>query len=129
MKIIDKARNGFTNLFAKWNEFVLSIILIAIFPATLVFYRFIDETAAALDIAAVLQPIYIACLVFSVLFGFIWVGMMLNFPTVYEYFEKYFVEHFKCLVEWQKILISLFVFFALFFAVILLYLGAVSLAG
>lgn len=95
----------------EWKNEVLNLVLaVTLFLCTPTILRFIDPTAGAFD-AGVLH-IIVFSLTATVAFSFFaWIGMKLNFGSVFDYAQKGFLKDFETLRPWQKTKILLLVYF------------------
>jgi hypothetical protein len=101
------------------EEFIgLPLALLAFFILAEV-VRYFDPTAGVYDTGVLLIIIY--SLVRAMFFSwFAWLAIRWVFPVLWTFFQEEFVDAFNKLSEWQKIKISLLVFFAFFFSLVLL---------
>lgn len=111
----------------RWNELGLVIGCLLLWPFVPVVLRILDPTAAAFD-AGVLHPLYIAMLAFGSLHAFVWVGIKLNFHTVWFFFQRQFVANFNDLTPWQKIFCCLSVFALYLLSAVLTFMAVAGMA-
>ena len=81
-------------------------------------FRLVDPTAGAYD-AGVLQLITFAIVSVLILQACAWIGLQRVFPELFEFFQNEFKTAFSKLTEWQKVKVSLLVFFGLLAAFLL----------
>ena len=118
MKTIKKVK-GFLS---KWNELILIPLAILLWSFSAPFLRLFDETAAAYD-AGIYQIILFAIIQMFVLHSIVRIIMRLQWPSLDNYLANLFNDDFEVhrnLTPYQKICVSLFVFFLLLFALVLL---------
>lgn len=110
------------NFFAwlkKQNEYLPMIIAVLVFYVSPYVLRAIDPTAGTYDVG-VLQVIILTIIMFCVFQSVVWMALKVNWLSIRCYFEDRFSTDFKTLQPWQKIVISLCVYFSLLFALVLL---------
>lgn len=101
-----------------WPELWSVPLALAIFHFSPMLLRHIDPMAATFD-AGVLQNIVFAVVAILVFSGASFMGIKLNFPLLYEYYEKLSGESFLKLSEKSKVIILLCVYFGFLFAFVL----------
>lgn len=106
------------NFLKEWNEIYLTVFTMILWVPLVLFIRaFIDPTAGSFD-AGIIQVVYIAMFIFGSIHGFIWLGVYLNYPFIWKYFQSKISEDFKELTAWQRLLFS--------FLCLSLYLGLMT---
>ncbi len=100
------------NFFKVWNELLLGLLMILGWIPFTVLIRILDPTAAVLDLG-VLSQLYLSLLAFGVIHAFVWIGIKLNLPVIFDYYQNKAFDEFKLLTLWQKALLS-FLFVALY---------------
>jgi hypothetical protein len=105
----------------EWKQELVGILIaLALFLLSPIALRLIDPTAGTFDIG-ILQPIIFATVAILTFSFLSWVGLKVNFNNVFSYLQdKDFENDFKTLTAWQKIFISvlLYFFYLLLFIVV-----------
>ncbi|WP_157799179.1 hypothetical protein [Mucilaginibacter auburnensis] len=107
------------SFFLKYNEYLLMAAAILLFWVSPVLLRAIDPTAGSYDIGVLQIPIT-AIISFCIFQSVVWITLKLNWLSLRTYFEQEFINDFKHLPAWLKIIISLSVYFLLMFSLVLL---------
>jgi hypothetical protein len=81
--------------------------------------RLFDETAATYD-AGVLQIPVVTIIMFTIFQWAVWQVVNNLWPELGKYFKNEFNNDFKSLEKWQRVKASLFVYFSLFAALVIL---------
>jgi hypothetical protein len=95
------------------NEYYLLLFAVLIFWLSPIVLRYLDPTAATFD-AGILQVPIIKIFNFCILQTFVWMVIKLVWPQIASYFEIFFENDFLHLDKWQRLSISLLVYFLLF---------------
>ncbi|QKJ28418.1 hypothetical protein HQ865_01135 [Mucilaginibacter mali] len=104
----------------KQNEFIPLIAAILLFLYSPTLLHLYDPTAAAYDVG-VLQLDILAIIRFCSFMVIVWMTLKVNWLPIRQYFELHFTNDFKHnTTPWQRLKISLSVYFALLFTLALL---------
>lgn len=111
---------GVVKRFRNHHEELTLLIAFLLFFLSPPFFRLFDPTAGSYD-AGVLQLIILAIVALCVFQSFTWLVMRIVWPSIRAYLENDFVFDFNTLQPWQKITVSLFVYFLPYLFLVLLY--------
>jgi hypothetical protein len=109
----------------KYNELITIPIALVLWTFSGTALRFFDPTAATYDLG-IFQKVLFVIIVTFILCGFIRIVMKLQWPELDKYLGSVFNLDFSVhrnLTPYQKICVSLAVYFLLFFACIVLFLS------
>lgn len=117
--IADNSYSLLKLLFKSWGEYVLLIVAVVLFLVSPYIFRWYDPTAGSFDIG-VLQ-VNITSIISLCLFSCVsWAMLKILWPDIRCFFEDEFGKNFKSLTPWQKIATSLFVYFFIVLALVML---------
>ena len=106
--------------FAKvWREFSSILVGLLLWFNSPILLRMLDPTAGIYD-AGVFQIYLFAIIGLYILHGVVRILMKLIWPASDHYLDKQFAQDFQLIAPWQKLKLSVSVFFALLFALVLL---------
>nr|WP_213488817.1 hypothetical protein [Mucilaginibacter sp. Bleaf8] len=103
----------------KHNEYLPLLIAVLLFYFSPYALRMLDPTAGTYDVG-VLQVELLAVIYFCIVQAVVWMALKVNWLPLRDYFENEFANHFKNLSPWQKMCVSLFVYFFLMFSLVIL---------
>ena len=107
MKTIQSFFAYFSNLLYKWPEIYSAPLAVAIWYWSVKFFRWIDPMSKPWSFDE-LQRIIFALVALAVLSGGVFVGIKLNWPSVYKYYDlDQFEKDFKSLAPWQRVVITI----------------------
>ena len=119
MKTLLKIWISVWNFVKQYPELLSIPVAVGIWIASCYVLRVFDYKAGIFD-AGVFQIPLFAILQLVVYVSIAWLLMRLVFGTLAEHLMTGFKEEFDKLTEWQKLIISYGVYFALFYALVLL---------
>lgn len=105
--------------FKIWRELSSLAIGLLLWVHSAVFLRWADPSAGTYD-AGIFQIYLFAIIGVFILHGIVRILMKLIWPTPDDYLDTEFQYDFQTLEAWQKLKLSTFIFFAFFYAIILL---------
>lgn len=109
----------------KWlKENSMIVVLLALFFLAPYGLRSVDESAAAFD-AGILHAIILTCVVFSIFQACTWSIVKTIWPDIGRYFKLWFSDSFKLQDNKQRMRVSLFVYFYILTALVLIFIGIV----
>jgi hypothetical protein len=121
-KAINKSKPFFRKVrsFAKvWREFSSILVGLLLWFNSPILLRMLDPTAGTYD-AGVFQIYLFAVIGLYILHGVVRILMKLIWPTSDHYLDNQFAHDFQLIAPWQKLKLSVSIFFALLFALVLL---------
>lgn len=102
-----------------WRELSSIGIGLLLWMKSHVLLRWIDPTSATYD-AGVFQLVLFATISLFVLHGVVRILMKLIWPSMDNYLRNEFANDFKTIEKWQKLKLSVFIFFAFLLSAVLL---------
>lgn len=114
-----KGRVGRARLIKFIKEYTALIMAFVVYFVSPYVLRLIDPTAGSYD-AGVLQIMVIATIQFAVFQAITWSVVKNIWPAIGAYMKEFFNADFLKLDPWQRILISVLVYFAVFTALVML---------
>jgi hypothetical protein len=102
-----------------WREFSSILVGISLWINSSTLLRWMDPTAGTYD-SGVFQIYLFAVIGLYILHGVVRILMKLIWPTSDHYLDHQFAHDFQLIAPWQKLKLSVFIFFALLFALVLL---------
>ncbi|WP_017730720.1 hypothetical protein [Nafulsella turpanensis] len=106
--------------FAKvWREFSSILLGLLLWFNSPILLRMLDPTAGIYD-AGVFQIYLFAVIGLYILHGVVRILMKLIWPTTDHYLDNQFAHDFQLIAPWKKLKLSVSIFFALLFALVLL---------
>lgn len=102
-----------------WRELSSIGIGLLLWMKSHVLLRWIDPTSATYD-AGVFQLVLFATISLFVLHGVVRILMKLIWPSMDNYLRIEFANDFKTIEKWQKLKLSVFIFFAFLLSAVLL---------
>lgn len=91
----------------RWRQELWGLpVLILVWWISPSLLRFIDPTAATYD-AGIFQVILFTIIQFLTYNMVAWIVIRLTFPSVFNYFQKLFINDFKSIQIWHKLVLSL----------------------
>jgi hypothetical protein len=103
----------------KHNEYIPLAAAVILFWFSPYLLRMIDPTAGTYDVG-VLQVNITAIIAFCIFQAVVWMALKINWLAIRCYFEDQFINDFNTLTSWQRISVSLSVYFLLLYALVLL---------
>src|SRR5690606_7712181 len=97
-------------IFKKVKEYAALIAMLSLFFISPYLLRALDPTAATFD-AGVLQVIIVTLIQFSIFMAVTWSVVNTIWPDLGRYFKIHFSGEFNTLSSWQRVKVSLFVYF------------------
>lgn len=101
------------------NEYSLLIYAIILWVGYPFIARMIDPTTIGLDPVYIQLNIY-AAIALSISITFTWLVIKAVWPGICTYFENVFINDFNELEKWQRVCISLFLYFFLLWSMVVL---------
>ncbi|MBB2149175.1 hypothetical protein [Pedobacter gandavensis] len=105
--------------FKTLKEYTALIVAVLLFFVSPFILHYLDPVAATYD-AGVFQVINLAVIQFCVYMAITWTVVKNIWPAIGQYFKTSFNHDFKDLSKWQKVSISLSVYFLVFLFLVLL---------
>lgn len=107
-------------IWRRFSEFLFLLLALVVWLLAVPFVRIIDPTAAVFDAGVFMAFVYGIAGVFLTI-QVVWFLLWFRFKGVYHFLDKHFSRTFKNdLTSWEKLKLSLSLFFAFLFAQVLL---------
>jgi hypothetical protein len=125
-KISQKLAGGLRSLLCYLKFFVFEYNELWLVPIGFILWYYSDDilhlfdaTAGTYDSGIFQIPLFVV-ISFSLLLGYVWVTIKLNFPFIWKYYQNTFQKDFETITPYQRICVSLSLLFAFLLVVALL---------